>query len=498
MASKPQTDSLPAHPAPSDSHSVAQTTLRTALFLGFGAILALSVGVGVLADVGFERIEREIDRGTQAFIETERDLAVVRDGVLEAAVYVRDLLLSAEPDRAAFYRSQIQQSRAMSQAAFVRIHARVSHVGSEDVEEFEREVTEYWSAIDPVLALAPIDASADPLRLIRERLVPRRELILQIARQLQHTSQIRFQEQQRDVTGLRANLQRRIWLIGILSLVLCLAVAAIVTVYSGRLERRLREQLARNTQYAEDLHRLSAQLVGAQEAERRLISRELHDEIGQALTAVKMHLGAVLRTAAPERRGEIEQARLIADNALQSVRQLARLLRPPMLDDMGLAETVRWYLDGFSERTGIETEFDCQDEVGPLAADEELCLYRIVQEATTNVARHAEARSCRVSLDRLSDTVVLRVEDDGKGIASKPADREIGNGVGLLGIRERVAAFHGEFALDSSSGGGTRLRVELPYLAGRTADEIGGESQPDAEADEPSSTGSLDAEHSAR
>jgi signal transduction histidine kinase len=457
--------SPPASPAPSPTKRLpSQTTIRTVLFVGFGTILALSVGVGIVVEVGFDRIEREIDRGTQAFIETERDVATVRDCVLEAGIYLRDMLLSTEPDTDAFYLAEVRRSQAASAEAFARINGRGVHVGSTDIEEYEREVQAYWEEIEPVLSLAQTKTTTDPIRVLRERLVAKRELLLQIAAQLQHTSQTRFQAQQRGVAGLRASLQRRIWLVAVASLLLLLAVAVVVTVYSDRLERRLREQLARNAQSSRDLHRLSAQLVGAQEAERRIISRELHDEVGQALTAVKMHLGAVLRATGPGQREEVDQARSITDNALQSVRQLARLLRPPMLDDIGLPATLRWYLDGFSDRSGIETECECGDDFERPAAEVEVCLYRIVQEATTNVARHAGATRCKVTLERVQGSTVLTVQDDGRGFDPEREGHEPGSGVGILGIRERVSGLQGVFALESGPGRGTHLRVEIPHL----------------------------------
>jgi signal transduction histidine kinase len=224
----------------------------------------------------------------------------------------------------------------------------------------------------------------------------------------------------------------------------------------------LRAQVTMNAQNAADLHRLSGRLVQAQEDERRLIARELHDEVGQALTAVKMQLSIARRSVPPQETAAIDQSRDAVDAALQSARQLSRLLRPPMLDDMGLGPALDAYLTAFGERTGIATEFHhagLDDRPDPAV---EICIFRVAQEATTNVARHAEATSCRVYLQRLAASAVLTVEDNGRGLSPTSQAPGAEEGLGLVGIRERVADARGLFRLESAPGKGTRIYVELP------------------------------------
>jgi signal transduction histidine kinase len=232
--------------------------------------------------------------------------------------------------------------------------------------------------------------------------------------------------------------------------------------------------MLKDAENTRDLQRLSAKLVSAQEDERRAIARELHDEVGQALTAIKVELSLAGRgLAANAREGAaFEEARKLTDHGLQLVRDLSQMLHPAMLDDLGLPETVAWYLNAFSKRTGVRTEL-IQDRIEErLASEIETCLYRIVQEALTNVARHAEARSCRVYLQRLPRTVLLTVEDDGRGFPPRkgPAG-EARRGLGLLGIEERVSGFRGSLTIETAPGKGTRLTVELPALPRRQAQE---------------------------
>jgi signal transduction histidine kinase len=164
--------------------------------------------------------------------------------------------------------------------------------------------------------------------------------------------------------------------------------------------------------------------------------------------------------------GAMHEARTVAQRALASVRDLSQLLRPSMLDDFGLPDALTWYLRTFGDRTGIRTELvqDGVDERLPI--DVELCVYRAVQEALTNVARHARASVCRVFVQRLADSVVATVEDNGVGWRASTANAAPrADGLGLIGIRERALELGGTFRIDGTSGKGTRLTIELPLSA---------------------------------
>jgi signal transduction histidine kinase len=202
--------------------------------------------------------------------------------------------------------------------------------------------------------------------------------------------------------------------------------------------------------------------VTAQEEERRTIARELHDEVGQVLMAVKVEI-ALAQKAIEAGGGSgrlLDDAQSITDSALHTVRDLSHLLHPAILDDLGLPAAIGWYLDGFGKRHGIAVELlqDRMDE--RLAPEIEAAAYRIVQEALTNVAKHADASLAFVYLRRHvnSQSVTVTVEDNGVGFDAAPVRR----GLGLLGIRERVSHFQGKVHIDSAPGKGTRVTVELP------------------------------------
>jgi signal transduction histidine kinase/AmiR/NasT family two-component response regulator len=254
-----------------------------------------------------------------------------------------------------------------------------------------------------------------------------------------------------------------------------LAAQAAVAVRNARLFEQAQREIAERkraeeevTKHRRDLQSLSAQLINAQEAERKRISRELHDEMGQALTAMSINLAAIEKELLPELspmiRERLAETSSLADQTLEQVRELSLDLRPSMLDDLGLLPTLRWYVNRYAKRLDIEVEFEAIDFEERLAAEVETALYRVVQEALTNAARHAQANRVRIRLEREESTVAGLIEDDGQGFnVEEVAGRETSErGAGLLGIRERVASLGGRFRIQSRPGQGTRLSLEIP------------------------------------
>lgn len=232
---------------------------------------------------------------------------------------------------------------------------------------------------------------------------------------------------------------------------------------NARLYQALETQAARARQLALDL-------MHAQEAERQAVARELHDEMGQALTALLLNLGALERSlagAADARSLErLAEARWLAEETLGRTRALSLDLRPPALDDLGLVPAVRWHLDQFGRRSDLAVSFHVSGEEQPIPPATALALYRILQEATTNVSRHAHARRLEVTLDCGADAVRLQIKDDGQGfdLAALEATGSLHRSSGLLGMRERAAALGGECVISAQPGHGTRVQVRIPVV----------------------------------
>src|SRR5579885_703269 len=238
-------------------------------------------------------------------------------------------------------------------------------------------------------------------------------------------------------------------------------VGSAVAVASARIGGRLRADLAARER---DLVRLSQQLMSVQEEERRRLSRELHDGIGQSLTAILSYLWLIEQQLPPDAtvlRSRTAEARRLASTTMAELRELSQLLRPSTLDDYGLVPSLRSHLRAFAERHQITATFDADGLPERLPPAVETAVYRITQEALTNVARHARATRVRVDLSLADGTLRLDIQDDGVGLRPEAAARA--DGGGLLGIRERVRSLGGRVRISSERG--TRLSVELPFEA---------------------------------
>ena len=215
-----------------------------------------------------------------------------------------------------------------------------------------------------------------------------------------------------------------------------------------------------------ELRRLSGSLIAMQDQERRRIARNLHDSLGQELAAAKMVVDGIVlqdQTIDYASRLAATEASAMIDRAIQQVRSISHLLHPPLLDEVGLVSALRWLLEGLTKRSGIETFLDVQPPEFPrLAPELETAIFRIVQEAMTNVLRHSSAKNGWVTLKRQDGPLVIAVRDDGKGVAKGVAEFKAHSiGVGLGGMRQRVKELSGKLRLENTNPG-TRLEVTIP------------------------------------
>jgi two-component system, NarL family, sensor histidine kinase UhpB len=208
--------------------------------------------------------------------------------------------------------------------------------------------------------------------------------------------------------------------------------------------------------------RTATAVLQAQEAERARLARDLHDEANQALTGVLLRLEATAQHAPPQLRAELRETQGVATRAMGELVRLARELRPVALDDLGLGATLRTQVAEFGRRAGIETTLALPpDGVEDLDSDEQLVVYRVVQEGLSNVARHAAARNVRVDVERHGDGTVVRLADDGAGFTSG----EQPSGLGLTGMRERAVLAGGRLDVSSVPGAGTTIELRLGAAA---------------------------------
>ncbi len=198
----------------------------------------------------------------------------------------------------------------------------------------------------------------------------------------------------------------------------------------------------------------------AQESERLRVARELHDEVGQNLTAALLQLARVRKRAPEELRTELAEAVETVRENLDELRRIAQRLRPQALDELGLASALEHFSDRLGEQAGLPIVRRFEGELPVLGYDEELVIYRVAQEALTNVVRHARASRAELTLERLRDTLVLRVSDDGIGFANSGA----GTG-GIRGMRERAVLIRGDLRIAPRAEGGTEVSLHVPLRA---------------------------------
>jgi signal transduction histidine kinase len=463
---------------------LGRLTIRAALLLGFGLTFGVWLFAGYYFTQRFRDVESRAGSINERYMRAQEQLSAVRAQVLLGSVYVRDALLDPDRSTIAAYRAQLERTYlAVDRALAQYVPVMDSPAERERVVHLRSAIDEFRETMLEVIGDDNVRSPAEARVLLRTLIVPKREVVIHVSEDVQALNRGAFVQQQRAVADVYGATQRRLWGSLGIAVAASFGIALFAIRYAGRLERRLRRQQQKEAQTNEELQRLSAKLITAQEEERRSIARELHDEVGQVLTAIKVELAVAQRVleangTAPQ---ALADARSITEGALTTVRDLSHLLHPALLDDLGLPAAIEWYLRGFGARHDIRTELlhDRMDE--RFAPDIEASVYRIVQEALTNVAKHARAASCRVYLQRLPHTILVTIEDNGAGFdAAGSSDQGHRPGIGLIGIRERVAQLRGTVRLESAPGRGTRLTVELPARVRAAADQAQGEAAPRA------------------
>jgi signal transduction histidine kinase len=236
--------------------------------------------------------------------------------------------------------------------------------------------------------------------------------------------------------------------------------------YIVQLERQTRNRYVQLARSKDELQRLSSRLVDAQETERRAISRELHDEIGQSLGALLVDISWLASSVErPEARSELERMKSLAERTLGGVRDMALLLRPSMLDDLGLVAALEWQAREVSRRSQMEVAVESEDVPEDLPDEVRVCIYRLVQEALNNAVRHSGANNAKVTVAQSAAGIEVRVADNGGGF-----DPARTRGLGILGMEERVKRLGGNFSVESKPGQGTMVGALLPVVPSGQSD----------------------------
>jgi signal transduction histidine kinase len=436
------------------------TKLRPALVLsiGFGGliffILAAAIGTLVLLD----RVRADDTRIRQAFLDRLRALEQIRSEIYLSGTDMRDFLLSPGAGSVEAPRKDILALQAQSQAALDTYARALDPAEGDAFQALRSEIDAWWQTFQTTFQWTPRERERLRYTFFYEQVVPRRITMLQIADRIAEINELGLNRAEERLAQSAENLRLSLYLTFGIALLGGMVLAIVTTALTLRLEREVERRLKETIEARSDLQALSARLVRAQEDERRTLARELHDEVGQSLSAIMMEASSARATTDPrDIEDRVSSIALMAEKTLNVVRDMALLLRPSMLDDFGLVPALNWHAREMSKRTGLNVRVAADEISDDLPDEHKTCIYRVVQEALNNAARHANARNLQVIVKNEGPRVVFSVRDDGSGF-----DKRFVRGLGMLGMEERVRRLGGELRIDSEMGRGTTISAELP------------------------------------
>jgi signal transduction histidine kinase len=421
-----------------------------------GLIITLAAVVAYSAYItwqvaGLRKLQSElIDRNRKDSLQLLR----IQNDLNLLAVAMRDMIDNDEPYPLTAWSAQFQRIRTDLDDA-MRLEARLAPTTrtTEQSASLSSSMTQFWDAVDRVFSLAGSGQDKDARGQIQLSLQARQAaLSTTVARLLVQDSENEEQAAER-IIQIYDRVQRQVY-------VFLAATLAAILLTGFSMIRWNRRLFARMAELSERRSELAQKLIATQESTLRYISRELHDEFGQILTAMGAMLGRA-GTHAPEGsslRTDLQEVRQIAQETLDRVRSLSQALHPVMLDEVGLESTLDWYIPTVERQTGITISYEKQGAPFPVEGSAAVQVYRIVQEALNNVARHSGARQAWVRLRFLPSMLELEVEDHGTGFNERPARQ----GIGLVAMRERSELMGGRIVFSTPADGGTVLQLSVP------------------------------------
>lgn len=425
----------------------------------FAVILIFITLVGLKAFSYANQIAVEIQSIQQEQENSDRILDELRADTYAVAVELGDYLMASPTESVAARQRFFQIEQRMNIAA-TQLEAQLGPQGSAPVQRLREGLRRYSLSIAPIFKWTPKERQAKGAAFLRDNLVPARAAVLTATREIESLRTIDLHREREQLIGARQAF-RKFGLIALLVLIaFVLTVAFVTSIRLRSLERQAQSLQSQTEQDREELRSLSLQTAKALEDERRLISRELHDQIGQLLTAIQMKFNKIEVSKDPSERSRyVQEGKALVYRTVTAARDLAMGLRPSVLDDLGLVAALEWQAREFKRRSGILVNLNLDGNLSELPEGHRTCLYRIVQEALTNCGRHSQAEHVELTVHGGKDQISLTVWDDGKGFDAKQSTRR---GLGLVGIEERVRELGGNAKIHSQAGKGTLLEVQIP------------------------------------
>jgi signal transduction histidine kinase len=439
---------------------------RTALRAGYGAVIA----VLVLSTIEAYRIQVSVSRQHleiyRHFVEQEEALSTVRRNLWLAGNYVREFFIQNTPEQGSQLVLQLQRLQQEDELALQSLERVPLH--RQVVPALRKSLDEFWS-IGLHLPQTMLHAGNEAeFAFLQREVVPRRGELYNALIEITAADQRMLENSEGEFADTRRRAAERLLLMLGLGVLLSVLVTWISLRHAENLENVADRHFAAVEQAKQELQQLSARLLEIEEQGRRKLSRELHDEVGQSVALLQIeisHAQALVKGASGELRERLDRARELAERIVQSIRSMSGLLRPALLDDLGLVPALQFQLEDFIRRSGIACEFTDKGVEERLPDPVKTCVYRVVQEALHNCEKHSSASKVRVTVSQSDEFLLAKVEDDGCGFTST-AQRS--TRLGLIGMRERSANVGGSLMIDSGPGQGTRIALRIPLVRSRT------------------------------
>ncbi|MGB2629351.1 MAG: sensor histidine kinase [Candidatus Acidiferrum sp.] len=452
---------MPPEASKSDSPENLQAAkVRRILFLAFGGLLALMFVAGFDALSSLRKldgIERQVN---QRYSAHNQALTTILISVHVYHDQMERYLIQGDPSPVNQGAADVKSRGDEVQLAIQKFPPDADAEEKAMLADIRQKILEQENSFALVVMAQAQGIPPDRLQIVLEQMMLRRAYILQISRNVALWNDRKLVESTQLLAANFQGLQSRLVSMVGLSLLAGLLLSLIGGFYILRLEKQGRTRFQELVTSQQQLEALSARLVDAQEEERRSISRELHDEVGQTLGALLVDIGQLSKLVPAEDgilQSQIARIKSAGETAVKSIRDMALLLRPPMLDDLGLVPALEWQGREISRRGDMEVDVHSAHVSDELTDEVKVCIYRLVQEALNNAARHSAARHARVSITQEAGKIHVEVEDDGKGFASERV-----RGMGILGMEERVKRLGGTLTIQSKPGAGTTVVAELP------------------------------------
>lgn len=437
---------------------------RLVLRSGFSIIIGLLVISTVMAwriQESFTQRSVEIHR---QFVHEQELLTSLRRILWSVGVVIRDHYLTPSPDPDVV-QSQLTELKAEAAQLFGDLRTTTSR--KEAVSALELQFAELWSASRRAAESTNL-GQAERFAFLQNEIVPRRNEAGRVLRDIEKANHSSLASSEENFRDTRTGATQRLIILLTSSLICGVIVAWFSMRYAERLEQEAQQRFTEVLDAKLQLEHLSARLMEVQEEERTRLSRELHDEIVQNLAVLKMEIIQAQVLAARDSaaiREPLARARKLAETTVQSVRNISVLLRPSMLDDLGLGPALQWLTEEFSRRTGVPCEL--KGEVSDSLPDAvKTCVYRVTQEALRNCEKHSRATEVCVTVTEGKSELEVVIEDNGAGFPQQAARKP--SSLGVLGMRERAGGLGGKLQTANRAQGGAIVRLTVPLVRDRS------------------------------